>query len=316
MTLAHRTAAVADDPPWWVAIAASVVRRLPFGRFRAAALIAQSGVAPFVARMPREIGGARFWCDLRDVIARDVCLAGAYEPQVTRTVLQVLARGMTVVDAGANWGYFTLLAASAVGPAGRVLALEPDPRMFDLLQRNLMLNAFAHASAIPVAASRSAGRLTLQGYAAGAANRGTSRIHDAGGGAATSFDVGAVRLDDALEAQGMGAIDLVKIDVEGAEDAVLDGMRDGLRDGRYRRILLELHPELLAARGLTADGCCAPLARAGYQGWTFDHSAASVRRAAYAPSLDVTALLTRADRVPPDDPWPHMLWTRPDSPPF
>ena len=45
-----------------------------------------------------------------------------------------------VVDVGANWGYFTLMAAQLIGRTGRVLAVEPDPRMFALLQRNLSLN--------------------------------------------------------------------------------------------------------------------------------------------------------------------------------
>jgi FkbM family methyltransferase len=268
-----------------------------------------------VARLPAEYGGPNFWCDLSDDIARDVCLVGSYEPQVTRVLTRLLSPGMTVVDVGANWGYFTLLAASRVGPTGRVVAFEPDPRMFRLLERNLALNAFPHVEALPVAAGRSAEALTLEGYAADARNRGTSRVCDGEPADSTSFVVPSGRMDELLREQGC-VIDLIKIDVEGTEDAVLDGMRDGLCAGRYRRVLVELHPQLLAARGLTPDRCCAALIAAGYTGWAFDHSPEAVRRAAYATSMTTSELLRRTDRVPSSDPWPHMLWTRPDAAPL
>ena len=296
--------------PWWVGPAAWMIRRLPAGRFRAAALIAKGTYEPFVARMAPDHGGARFWCDLADGIARDVCLVGHYEPQVSRVVTQLLSPGMTVVDAGANWGYFTLLAASLVGPAGRVLAFEPDPRVFDLLQRNLSLNAFAHVTALPLAASRSTTTLVLDGYAENASNRGVSRVREGGSASATSFLVHAARMDDVLEQREIRAVDLIKIDVEGAEDAVLDGMRAGLAAGRYRRILIELHPALLAERGQSPDQCCQMLRDAGYIGWAFDHSPEAVRRAAYAGSMTMSDLLHRTDHVPSSDPWPHMLWTK------
>jgi FkbM family methyltransferase len=307
----------AGEAPWWVRSAGWMIRRLPAGRFRAAALIAKGTHEPFVARMSPDHGGARFWCDLADDIARDVCLVGNYEPQVSRVVTRLLSPGMTVVDAGANWGYFTLLAASLVGPLGRVLAFEPDPRVFDLLQRNLTLNRFPHVTALPLAAGRAAGSLTLDGYDADAHNRGISRVRQDGAPAsATSFKVGAARMDDVVAERGIDVIDLVKIDVEGAEDAVLDGMRAGLRTGRYRRVLIELHPAILAERGQSPTHCCQALLDAGYIGWAFDHSPEAVRRAAYASSMKLSELLHRTDRVPPSDPWPHMLWTRPDATPL
>ena len=317
------TAGRGDGPlaPWWVRSSGWVIRRLPAGRFRAAALVAKRSAAPFITRLSPEHGGARFWCDLDDDIARDVCLIGNYEPQVSRVVMRLLSPGMTVVDAGANWGYFTLLAASQVGRTGRVIAFEPDPRVFDLLERNLALNAFPHAVALPMAAGRAAGTLTLDGYDPHAHNRGISRVREGGAAASptsspTSFTVAAARLDDVLRERGVGEVDFIKIDVEGAEDAVFEGMRDGLAAGRYRRVLVELHPALLAERGLTPDGCCEIFRASGYAGWAFDHTPAGVRRAAYATSMDTSALLERTDRVPPSDPWPHMLWTRADSPPL
>ena len=263
------TAGRGDGPvmPWWVSSSGWVIRRLPAGRFRAAALVAKRSAAPFVAQMAREHGGARFWCDLDDDIARDVCLVGNYEPQVSRVVTRLLSPGMTIVDAGANWGYFTLLAASRVGRTGRVMAFEPDPRVFALLERNLALNPFPHVVALPMAAGRAAGTLTLEGYEPDAHNRGISRVRENDAPASpTSFTVHAARMDDVLRERGVDGVDFIKIDVEGAEDAVLEGMRDGLAAGRYRRVLLELHPALLAERGPDAGRLLRDLPCVGLRG--------------------------------------------------
>ena len=301
--------------PWWIRLVRPVVAKLPAGRSRAAAAISRGASAPFVTSMSAEVGGARFWCDLADVICRDVCLVGRYEPQVTRVVAALLPQCATVVDVGANWGYFTLIAAGLLSRGGRVLALEPDPRMFDLLERNVGLNGFAQVEPVRVAAGRTAASQILEGFADGTGNRGVSRIRGAApvDSASPAFTVDTVTVDALVARREWQHVDLIKIDVEGAEDAVLAGMRRGIADGRYRRILLEFHPGELAERQTSADECCEALRQAGYQGWTFDHSPPAVRRAAYASfaSLSPASLLTRTDHVPASDPWPHMLWVAP-----
>lgn len=300
-------------PPWWIRVGRRVIPLLPAGRSRAAALVSRRPPPPFVTRMSQAAGGALFWCDLTDVISRDVCLVGAYEPQVTRVVASVLPQCSTVVDVGANWGYFTLMAGRLMRPNGRVLALEPDPRMFALLERNVALNTSSQVETLPVAAGGTPGRQTLEGFDEGAANRGVSRIRagEQGPTSAPTFSVAAETVDGLIAARGLDAVDLIKVDVEGAEDAVLAGMDRGLSGHRYRRLLIELHPTELAARGISADACCEPLRRAGYRGWAFDHSPAAVRQAAYAPALSPSSLLTASDHVPAGDPWPHMLWLAP-----
>jgi FkbM family methyltransferase len=334
-------------PPWWIAAGRRLIQSLPAGRFRAARLLARTRPAPFAARMPAEYGGALFWCDLSDAIARDACLIGAYEPPVTQIFTRLLRPGATVVDLGANWGYFTLMAAQLAGPGGRVLALEPDPRMFDLLERNVRLNGLTTVDAFPLAAGAGRATRTLAGYAEGTGNRGTSRIveaEDSGLGARKPvvlrgneqlgfvsvasegdrfpeprvpspeprFTVDTVPMDSFLDRHGLGSVDLIKIDVEGFEDAVLEGMAAGLARRRYRHLLIELHPALLAERSVPADRCCARLRAAGYSGWAVDHSPSAIRRAARCRRLPLAALITPARTVEPTDPWPHMLWTLED----
>ena len=118
--------------PRWIRALGSVVRRLPRGRYQVVASL-RSSAAPFVSTLGRDLGAARFLCDLSDLISREVCLTGCYEPPVTRLLQRRLNRGGSMVDVGANWGYFSLLAAAAVGREGRVISLEPDPRQFAAL---------------------------------------------------------------------------------------------------------------------------------------------------------------------------------------
>jgi FkbM family methyltransferase len=305
----------APGAPWWMGPATAVIRRLPAGRSRAASALSRLSPPPFVARLPAALGGARFWCDLADEIARDAGVIGAYEPQISWIFARVLASGMTFVDAGANWGYFSLVAAARVGSAGRVVALEPDPRMVEQFEANVRLNAMPQIRLQAAAASAGAGTVALEGYAPGSTNRGTSRIRPSGSGAAGGVTVPTVAIDDLLDGLAIQRVDVIKIDVEGAEADVLAGMRAGLLAHRYQRIFIELHPDLLTERGTSADACCAVLRGAGYRGWTFDHSPAARRRAAYFAPRAVADVVQPGDRLLDGDPWPHMLWTAPGAEP-
>ena len=139
--------------PTWIRALGSVVRRLPRGRYQIVSSL-RSSASPFVSTLGRELGAARFTCDLSDLISREVCLTGCYEPPVTRLLQRRLGRGGTMVDVGANWGYFTLLAAAVSDQEGRVISLEPDPRHFDALEANVRLNGFYAGTVDPEGGGR------------------------------------------------------------------------------------------------------------------------------------------------------------------
>jgi FkbM family methyltransferase len=298
---------VLGPTPWRLRALRSFLRRVPRGRYRL-----MSSLGPrrgrFVGRLARDLGGAKFVCDMADSISREVCLSGMYEPPVTRIFQQHLSFGGTVVDAGANWGYFSLLSAPFVGPSGTVMAIEPDPRQFDALSRNVALNAFAQIAPLRVAVAAQQGQATLLGYGDDEDNRGVSRIADAGT-AAQHFEVPCMTLDALTAAPSARQVDLVKIDVEGSEWDVLSGMRDGLASRRYAAIVLELHPALLRARRADASACVRLLQDHGYRGWTIDLSPAAYRKA-MSPSLAPGALLLPLERWDESD-WPHLLWLAP-----
>ena len=158
-----------DPPPAWVTLSASAVRALPFGRYRAANFVGRFSRGPFRASLPADLGGFAFACDLRDSIAREVCFTGRYEPQETRLALAILRAGMTAVDAGANWGYFTLLSAHAVGPRGRVVALS------GLLAANVRANRLVQVDHLRLAAGACNGVARFTGFAFDGGNWGISR---------------------------------------------------------------------------------------------------------------------------------------------
>jgi FkbM family methyltransferase len=298
-----------DPAPFWVSVSASAIRTLPFGRYHLANALARFAGTPFLARLPPDLGGSSFVCDLHDTISREVCFTGRYEPQETQLALRLLGPGMVVADVGANWGYFTLVCAHLVGRTGRVIALEPHPRLASMLAENVAGNALSQVEVHRVAAGATSESRGFVGFDERGGNWGVSRA--AQGSEVPDFESQAVALDTLLDERQAGRIDLVKIDIEGAEAEAIRGMAAGLERHRYRYVLLECHPAELERMGASVEHCLAPFRRAGYRGWHIDHSAAMHRRAAGGAVPTAELLAPIDDRVLASDPWPHLLWTAP-----
>src|SRR5437899_9821308 len=130
----------------------------------------------FIARLPDDLGGSSFECDLRDAVMRDVCFTGWYAPEGTVLVTRLLARGETFVDVGANWGYFTLVAAQIVGSQGHVISIEAHPQLFGLLSRNVARNTLSQVTVVPVAAADQRKTMPLTVHDEAAGNFGLSRF--------------------------------------------------------------------------------------------------------------------------------------------
>jgi FkbM family methyltransferase len=314
------------DQPFWVSLAAFAIRRLPVGRYRLANALGRFAGAPFLASLPGDLGGFRFICDLHDTISREVCFTGRYEPQETQLVQRLLRPGMVVVDVGANWGYFTLVCAHLVGPGGRVIALEPHPRLASMLSANIAADVVLSqvVDVCGVAAGAASESKAFVGFDERDGNWGVSRA--ALGTEVADFESQTVALDPFLHALFLndpflnGAllddrqqrrVDLVKIDIEGAEADAIRGMATGIAQHRYRYVLLECHPTELARLGTSVEQCLAPFRRAGYHGWHIDHSAGMHRRAARRAVPTAELLAPIDDRTLAADEWPHLLWTAP-----
>jgi len=173
---------------------------------------------------------------------------GLYELETARLVRRLLRAGDTFIDGGANIGYFTLLAAKAVGRRGRVHAFEPQPENRRRLVEHVAANGFGEVVTIhPVALSDRAGEVQLHTYASPAANHGQSTIFALPGKETRAVTIETVRLDDYLPDV---APRLIKLDIEGAEPLAIAGMTETLR--RHRpAFIVELNAVTLAQAGFS-----------------------------------------------------------------
>lgn len=134
-----------------------------------------------------------------------------------------LERGEMFVDIGANIGRYSILVARAVGSNGRVLAIEAHPRNYRLLSRNILLNKLSNISALNIAAWNANGEVKL--HAAGVSVSHSLKVNHHLG----EIEVRARMMDDVVREFGLPRVDLVKIDTEGAEIEVLQGMQNTLK---------------------------------------------------------------------------------------
>lgn len=179
----------------------------------------------------------------RDSIGYSIVTGGVFDPCVTETLHRLIDPGDVVVDVGANIGYMTSLAAARVGPDGRVLAFEPHPRVYELLERNAERWRDAGAGKVElsrIALSDSEGDGTLRVGPLFEANMGLAALggDERQNGGSHSVAVQLARLDEAARDLPVG---LLKIDVEGHEAGVLRGARSLLGDRAVRDIVFEDH---------------------------------------------------------------------------
>lgn len=192
----------------------------------------------------------------------DFLTSGVSWAHETRVLHRLARRGMSVIDVGASFGYCSSLLAHRVGRRGRVLALEPDPVMFDLLSRNMAHNGHQNVTVLQAAAGAASGEAVLWHSATNMGRHSlTPELVPARIG---STRVRLHRLDDlCTTGSGFERVDLVKVDAEGAEAAVLRGGVGLLR--RCRPALwLEFWPDGLGRSGHSPADLLRDLRRWGY----------------------------------------------------
>ena len=177
----------------------------------------------------------------------DVAMAvGLYELDTARLIHRLLKPGSWFVDVGANLGYFTLLAAKWTAPAGRIDAFEPDPINRQRLEEHLKENGLLDRVRVhPIAASSQSGEVELTHPQSAGTNHGMASIYKSLAGDGTTFKVPTARLDELIE----GTPDLIKIDVEGAELSVIEGMEKFLGSANPPKLIIEHNPTSCAAAG-------------------------------------------------------------------
>ncbi len=169
---------------------------------------------------------------------------GTYERDTVVLCGRLLRRGDVVMDVGAHAGYFTVLFARLVGPQGRVYAFEPHPRNFAVLTRNVRRRRLANVVLLNKAVADRDGVMSLHETAG---SLGHSLVAVKPGSRPTT--VGVVSLDGFAEESGVAHVALVKVDVEGAEPEVFQGMRALLHRSPRLALIQEFKPSLLVMAG-------------------------------------------------------------------
>jgi len=193
----------------------------------------------------KNIHGVKMYLDLHDPgVSRTLAIKGTRERDQVHVVQQVLQPGMVVLDIGANIGSYALLEASLVGKTGRVYALEPSPENFDLLNKNVQLNQFTDiVETHNIGASNQSG--IGQFYLHAASNLHTFHPvkYQAFGKQEAYVDTLEVEVVNILEfVKDKRAIDFIRMDIEGYEVEVLEGMMEGIIAGDLSpKILFEVH---------------------------------------------------------------------------
>lgn len=182
------------------------------------------------------------------------------EPELTAEFLRRVGPGMTVLDLGANIGYYTLLAAKAVGPSGRVLAFEPEMENAAALMKGLEANGFRNVTVFPYAVSRALGQSDLFMATTSGSHSIALRPSNA---SSLRQRVVTVALDGFLDPDVCP--DVVKMDIEGSEVPALEGMRRLLADPRLKTLFIEAEPPILASLGLSAASITSLLEPYGFR---------------------------------------------------
>ncbi len=194
-----------------------------------------------------------------------------YHSRETRLLRGFLGPESVFVDVGANQGEFTVVAARCAR-RGRVVAVEPTPELREHLARNVDLNGLENVTIVPSALADRPGTLPLFAQDAvvdGFRNEGTASLWAGRERGRLVADVRVETLDDLVARLALPRVDLVKIDVEGAERAVIGGAHDTLR--RFAPLLLvELSDENFRTCGYATADLLADLSHLGYQAFLVD----------------------------------------------
>ena len=185
---------------------------------------------------------------------------GCYERMETDQVAKFLRPEMTVVDAGANVGYYTALAASRVGSSGRVFSLEPNPEPYRRLENTVRANNLARVKTFAIGLSDEPGGLEL--FLRSDSNASSCAVPDPH---ARRFVVPVTTLDQFLDEHSIKVVDLLKLDVMGHETKVLKGASKTLARGRIKAILCEFYVHWLRSQGSSTEELWRLLISAGFR---------------------------------------------------
>ena len=187
------------------------------------------------------IQGNKMLLDLKDKgISTDLILDGVRESISVKIMKEELEKGDIVVDIGANIGYYALIEAKIIGSKGMVYAIEPSPRNFERLQRNVKLNDCSNMALYQTAIGDRRGiehlNISLHSNLNSVTINKNKKTID-------RMEVNIITLDEFLK--GKQYPNLIRMDLEGYEYNVIKGMKNTLKDKKSLKLFIEFHPHLI-----------------------------------------------------------------------
>lgn len=194
-----------------------------------------------------------------------LALRGPYEPLLTKKFKNAVKKGDTVVDIGANIGYYTLIASKLVGKTGKVFAFEPEPKNFKILSENVKLNGRNNVVLENKAVSNATGKNILYLYSS--IGNSFYQLNDSSN--AKKIEVDTIKLDNYFSNYHR-KINVVKIDVEGAEFKVFRGMRSLIRKNPNLIIFTEISQKISKVSGENLEDYFDLLVKYGFRIYDID----------------------------------------------
>lgn len=200
--------------------------------------------------LSRTIFGHKIFVDTRDMsMAPHILLDGYWEMWTTNIFMNLVKDGMNVIDIGANIGYYSLIFASKIGYTGKLFAFEADPEVFDILHKNIEINGFSSRTEL-------INKVVIDRQETVHFNK-RKRHHGSSSIASFSdeflgqqrdsvevINVDTISLDEYFKNKNM-KIDIMKIDAEGSEPYIFDGMKELIEKNPEMIIICEFNPYVI-----------------------------------------------------------------------
>ena len=191
------------------------------------------------------IGKASLFLNPNDPVVSGAIFFNVYEKSEIKFIKSISFKGMKVIDIGANIGYYTTLLSQEAGDRGLILAIEPDLESFKYLSRSINSLENKNVLSFPIAASNLKQKLPLY---ISKDNRGDNRLYQ-NNQKRDHFLVDCLTIDELSFQTKIESFDLIKIDVQGYEPKVFQGMQKTIRSSKNLTILTEFWPKGIIQAG-------------------------------------------------------------------
>lgn len=223
------------------------------GKSRLIRYVLHSGLTP-VRSVTKAWDGRRFYFDSHNKYAFQIYFRGGREYHETRLMETVVGHGDIAIDIGANIGWYTTLFSKLVGGSGRVVAVEAMPSTFAMLKDNVAINNCTdNVQLLNAMCSDSLGAGVIFKFAS--LHPGLASARPYANESSTKEAVKKETLDNIIDTMHLSHINILKIDVEGAEFEVIKGSTEALRNGSIQALMIEANNERSQAFGYEFSEC-------------------------------------------------------------